>query len=304
VNKLSSLILELQKESIDSSVPILNLLRKALIVATKLKLQDFKQWIESEMNGYENRQNTPKYRSVHGEIKYLNPFHGWQPIIFDISTESLHIIPLYQPVSELEKLINDPSNDYVISRYGEEKEKMIMNLFKLDVLPTLHITKANIYRILEAIRDTILQWSLELEEIGILGEGMTFSPQEKNSALQHKYETNNYITMHNQQFNAPVGAVQNGDYNTANVSQTVSSNNIEILQMIAELRQQINKLNQENQDIATDALDTLQSEVTNPTKTTKLKSALFTLWGTSQGVASFVNAVTAIADRFGVRFHN
>ena len=124
------------------------------------------------------------------------------------------------------------------------------------------------------------------------------------SALRHKYETNNYINMTNQYFNAPVGAVQNGNYNTTNVSQTIVSNNIEILQMVAELRQQINKLNQENQDIATDALDTLQSEVTNPTKTTKLKSALFTLWATSQGVASFVNAATAIADRFGIHFHN
>jgi len=31
---------------------------------------------------------------------------------------------------------------------------------------------------------------------------------------------------------------------------------------------------------------------------------LFTLWGVAQGVATFANAVTAIADRFGIHLHN
>ena len=102
-----------------------------------------------------------------------------------------------------------------------------------------------------------------------------------------------------------IGNISSSEVN-APVTNTVSyseSNNQEILQAIAELRQQINTLAEENQDVATDALDTLESEVKSPTKPTKLKTALFSLWGIAQGIASFANAVTAIADRFGVKFH-
>ncbi len=85
------------------------------------------------------------------------------------------------------------------------------------------------------------------------------------------------------------------------VSYSISIN--ETLEAIADLRQQIPTLAEENQDVATDALDTLESEVNSPTKLTNVKSALFSLWGVAQGIASFANAVTAIADRFGVKFH-
>lgn len=88
-----------------------------------------------------------------------------------------------------------------------------------------------------------------------------------------------------------------------NISTTVTYSTNETLEAIAELRQQINTLAEENQDVATDALDTLESEVKSPTKPTKVKTALFSLWGIAQGIASFANAVTAIADRFGVKFH-
>jgi hypothetical protein len=98
------------------------------------------------------------------------------------------------------------------------------------------------------------------------------------------------------QINAPVTT------SISNIQQSVETS--EILQVIADLRQLINKLAEENQDIAADALDTLESEVTTPTKPTKLKSILFTLWGVAQGVATFANAVTAIADRFGIHLHN
>ena len=88
----------------------------------------------------------------------------------------------------------------------------------------------------------------------------------------------------------------------SNIQQSVET--AEILQAIADLRQLINKLSEENQDVAADALDTLESEVTTPTKAAKLKSTLFTLWGVAQGVATFTNALTAIAERFGIHLHN
>jgi len=42
---MSSLVIELQADAINSSVSILNLLRKALVVAKKLGIKDFEDWI-------------------------------------------------------------------------------------------------------------------------------------------------------------------------------------------------------------------------------------------------------------------
>ena len=277
---MGSLVLELQKEALDQSVSTLSLLRKSLVVATKLKLQDFKNWIEFEINGYKDRQTIPEYRSVRGEIKYWNPYHGWQPIIFDGSTEDLEVRCFHQPVSELEKLIN-PSSNTLIIKYGAELEKAIMDCFNLDVQPTLHVTKASACRVLEAVRDTVLKWSLDLEENGILGERMTFSSNEKESATEHNFRVTNYITMIQEQksnqvnnnYYSPIGSLQNGDHNTANVNQTIGSNNQEILQAIAELRQQIITLSPNLQEVAGDALDTLQEEIVTLSRPAKIKAA-------------------------------
>jgi len=299
---MGSLVLELQKEALDSSVSTLSLLRKSLVVATKLKLHDFKKWIEFEINGYKDLQTIPEYRSVRGEIKYLNPYHGWQPIIFDGSTEDLEVRCLHQPISELEKLINSSSNTLII-KYGAELEKTIMDFFNLDVQPTLHVTKASACRVLEAVRDTILRWSLDLEENGILGEEMTFSSNEKESATEHNFRATKYITVireqNNNNYYSPVGSLQNGDYNTANVNQTIGSNNQEILQAIAELRQQIITLSPNLQEVVGDALDTLQEEIVTLSRPAKIKAAwmnICTVIGKAKDPIVLINAAFSLQE--------
>ncbi|WP_048190131.1 hypothetical protein [Methanobacterium sp. SMA-27] len=70
---MSSIILELQKEAIDSDIDISNLLRKAYLVAKKLKIKDFEEWVKLELNGYGTIDNKPEYRKVNGSLKFFNP---------------------------------------------------------------------------------------------------------------------------------------------------------------------------------------------------------------------------------------
>ena len=62
---MSSLIEELQRDALDSSVQVADLLRKALVVATKLKLDEFRQWAERELEGYD-KVDLPSYREFYG----------------------------------------------------------------------------------------------------------------------------------------------------------------------------------------------------------------------------------------------
>ncbi len=51
---MSKLVIELQKDIIENKTDTISILRKAKLIATKLNLIDFKQWIDYELNGYEN----------------------------------------------------------------------------------------------------------------------------------------------------------------------------------------------------------------------------------------------------------
>lgn len=71
---MSKIVLELQQEAISKESDILNLLRKAYLVARKLKLNEFENWINNELNGYEAMDKLPDYRKVRGEVKAWNPY--------------------------------------------------------------------------------------------------------------------------------------------------------------------------------------------------------------------------------------
>ena len=83
---MGSLVLDLQQEVLNPDCDILNALRKAHLIATKLKLTEFDSWIMSELNGYDDHQeNAPEYRKVNGQLKAWNPYHGWIPVIIQNS---------------------------------------------------------------------------------------------------------------------------------------------------------------------------------------------------------------------------
>ena len=49
---MSGIVLELQREALDETVSTESLLRKAYLVAKKLKLEEFEDWLSQEQNGY------------------------------------------------------------------------------------------------------------------------------------------------------------------------------------------------------------------------------------------------------------
>lgn len=59
---MSKIVIELQQDALKSNFDIMCLLRKAYLVAKKLKLKEFEEWITNEFNGYEDKE----------KIKFLN----------------------------------------------------------------------------------------------------------------------------------------------------------------------------------------------------------------------------------------
>lgn len=182
---MAGLVLELQKDAMESSVPITELLRKAFVVAKKLGIKEFQDWIQCELNGYDDRDKIPDYREVSGEVKAWNPYHGFIPVIIqdEKMSEVVRTSKVGQPISELESLLkNKEAKGIIHVPFSQAVENMLMKGTGSHLRPTLHISPNHIDGILDAVRNTVLEWALKLEEEGILGEGLSFSAQEKEKA--------------------------------------------------------------------------------------------------------------------------
>jgi len=180
---MTGLVLELQRAAMDSATPLTDLLRKALVVAAKLNLAQFKSWVESELNGYQSE--LPPYRVIRGRVVAWNPVNRrWMPCVFahDDAAEAFSTRRVRQGVASLAALLADETKGDLLMPFNAEMEYKLMHDTNCPFPPTVMVQRSDTQGILDAVRNEVLQWSLKLESDGILGDGMSFSPQEKEAA--------------------------------------------------------------------------------------------------------------------------
>lgn len=179
---MGAVVLELQRDALDKGVKVADLLRKALVVARKLKQDEFKDWIESELSGYEGK--VPDYRMVQGTPRAWNPYRGWVPVIFEDSetAEAISKRASGQSIGELEDLLGRDSSGSLHMPFPHHLQRQLSKGFGYDTEVSLFVERASLVGILEAVRNIVLNWALKLEEEGILGEGLSFSASEKERA--------------------------------------------------------------------------------------------------------------------------
>jgi len=214
---MKSLVLELQREAMNPNSRLSDVLRKAMVVATKLKVQDLRAWVEAELKGYTNDQEIPLYRKVNGTLKAWNPYNGWIPVIIRHSelSERLSERSIAQPISELESLVKQKNeggvlqvplpHEWLMKFFADSEE------FRLGMVPTLIVDKSQIEGILDAVRNEVLNWSLSLESQGILGDGMSFSTEEVDKAKATVYNIKSFKGILG---NVDSSTVQVGDYSS------------------------------------------------------------------------------------------
>lgn len=212
---MKSLVLELQREAMNPDSRLSDVLRKAIVVATKLKIQDLRVWVELELKGYSNDEKIPSYRKVNGTLKAWNPYNGWIPVIVRHSevSEMLSNRKIAQPISELESLVHHKDeggvlqvplpHDWIMKIFADSKE------FRLGMVPTLIVDRSQLVGILDAVRNEILNWSLALEGQGILGDGMSFSIEEVEKAKSTTYNIKSFKGILG---NVASSTIQVGDY--------------------------------------------------------------------------------------------
>lgn len=187
---MDSIILELQREALDTNADIESLLRKAYVIAKKLKQKEFEEWIQLEQNGYGTKE-VPEYRYIKGQIKARNPYYGWIPVVLTSEIENrLSNVSTRDAVSRLKSLY-EAENGTLRFMMDSDTNQILSEMGEFDTVFCVQFGRDQIYRIISTIQNKILDWALLLEENGIMGEGLSFTEEEIKKAEQTSI-INNY----------------------------------------------------------------------------------------------------------------
>lgn len=174
---------------------VLTVLRKAKRLASKLGVDDINHWIQSEMEGYGEGQNAPKYRVIKGTLVFNT--NGYVPAGYGYIQNG--IMP-YPGNFTVDRHLMDSMNEILamISAVEEKNHGLYYPLDESDVLRELrnsmhpmlaqrvtfmlHMNSGQVRAIPEAVKDRVLDWACELERRGVHGEGVTFNEKEKQIA--------------------------------------------------------------------------------------------------------------------------
>lgn len=200
---MSSIVLELQAEAMNSTSDLGTLMRKSLAIATKLKLSEWVSWCKFELNGYPANAEIPAYRYLYGELKMFNPYNG---IWMQFPNAKMFRTFCSQSIAEVQDLATSKGMLRIPAPEAAKFIEMVLSP------PQLFVSKTSMVGILDAVRNTVLEWTLKLETDGVLGEGMTFSQQEKQIVMTNQ---NHYTigTFNGVLGNVSGGSFQIGDYN-------------------------------------------------------------------------------------------
>ena len=270
---MSSLVLDLQKELMDRDCDILQALRHAHVIATKLELNEFDEWIQHELNGYPKKEEViPKYRFVTGTLKAKNPRLGWIPVVImdNAKNHPFNTMPIYESLASLIEIKQQTTSG---TFHYEFPPALTMELLKYTDSPiymdvVLVISVHHISEAVEQVKNHLLEWTLELEKKGILGENMTFNKDETLSAKAIASSTINVY-----------GTYVNGDVSNSQIvsgnNNTATYNELDIKTAIEEIKNSIKTeaISNEDMESVIELLDDISSKVEQKKKPGIIKSA-------------------------------
>lgn len=289
---MGSLVLEIQDDALKNDISTLQVLRKLNAAAVKLQLSDVSEWVQSELNGYQNTQYEalPENRRLRGDPRCQNPYHGWQPLRASNGDSDFHMklseFSLRQPVAEIENLIRSARSREIYFNFSPRTEAGLQDGMAFRLPIALSVPVSSLVTVLEDIRNKALNIALELETKGILGENMSFSKEDKQRAANITFNVNAQT----------VGSVSNA----SDFAQVTNANDIfsqagdseRLSELVDQLRQASSGLPEDEQKKVLLLTDQLETNKEDPEKSA---GALQSIKNVCEGVAGNITAQGILA---------
>ncbi len=184
---MSSAVQNLQKAIVNSNQTVTQLLRQTKLIAAKLNAGDVEKWVDHELNGYPAGTEVPQYREFStNSVQIRNPIRGWE-----FAGHFHRKIKARQPIAEIENLSNGDTL-YMPLKMNLQVNDGAGGSFGSDWPQRALIKGAAFKHILEAVKNELLQWTVELEKRDIKGEDMDFNEKEKQSATHQTFNIHKF----------------------------------------------------------------------------------------------------------------
>ena len=174
-----SLLREIQTDAVDSKCKVSDLLRKCKILAARLGNDDFKIWVDSELNGYELSDSIPSYRVYNNVLSkgHFSGAFGSGLRNADIPSncfpkefrKDLTTVSLVAPIAEIEslvqksikgKLLQQPWDSNFVAMFNNKVYENMICVQAWKVIPSTKLEG-----IIDIVKTRILNFVLEIEAI-------------------------------------------------------------------------------------------------------------------------------------------
>lgn len=182
---MKPLVIRFQEELTIGGKKITDQLRTAKLISAKLELAVVQDWIEHELDGYpSDLAKLPKYRLISGgQLQFYNPVHGW----LNAMAQAFSNIPVLAPIAELEAY-DKGDLLYILPPKPIPLTGFSGNSAMIRSFPQrIEFSISAAIGIIEAVRNRLLEWSIQLEKQGILGADMSFKDEEKAIAKSQTF---------------------------------------------------------------------------------------------------------------------
>lgn len=169
---------------------VLTVLRKARRLASKLGVNSIDEWLESEQNGYKNRDSIPSYRRLVGTLAFKTngpvPYgfgklvNGVLPFAEETTIPQL----VHDSMAEINAIVksNSKGDIYFIAPNPEVLRRCFDGRMADQFTFMVKVSRSQYTAIPDKVKDRVLNWACELERNNILGEGMSFNSDERSRA--------------------------------------------------------------------------------------------------------------------------
>lgn len=168
-----TLLRDIQAAAINSEIDISTVLRQCKVLAYKLGNENFKNWVDQELNGYKNIDNLPDYRILSVDSKGY--FSGTSRILKNADIPLLCIPEQFretfstaycaEPISVYESSLKSSKGDSIqqwppdfVALYGKEIIQNMICMRAWKVIP-----RSSMVSLVDSVRNRVLNFVLELE---------------------------------------------------------------------------------------------------------------------------------------------
>jgi AbiTii len=225
---MAKLLDQICEGAVDAGTDIGEVLRRALVLAHRLGLNDLRLWVERELNGYSLEDELPAYRIVHvNSVGFFSgPFGARMENIGiplgnlpDDVQEALGTVKLTQPAAVYFKIAKETKTGILTYDWPPDVVALLANRFYdgyYCLKASRHVPTSVVVGLVETVRSRLLGFVIELQkESPEAGEAVGPLPAAEQARVQTIFQTH------------ILGTVANLSVGGTNFEQTVAQITVE-----------------------------------------------------------------------------